>query len=72
LIVSWFNGYTGDLKSERNNREFTVAITSAREAMKPDYPGRYAAAVNFAAAYGTEARPGSLAKSLRAAKSGRQ
>jgi hypothetical protein len=55
-----------------NNREFRVAITSAREAMKPDYPGRYAAAVNFAAAHGTEARPGSLAKSLRATKSGRQ
>ena len=38
--------------------------------MKPDYPARYAAAVNFAAAHGKEARPGSLAKSLRAAKSG--
>jgi hypothetical protein len=47
-MVLWFNRYTGHLKSERNNREFTVAITSARETMKPDYPGRYTAAVNCA------------------------
>jgi hypothetical protein len=37
-MVLWFNRYTGHLKSERNNREFTVAIISAGEAMKPDYP----------------------------------
>jgi hypothetical protein len=39
-MVLWFNRYTDHLKFERNNREFTVAIISAREAIKPDYPGR--------------------------------
>jgi hypothetical protein len=36
--------------------------------IKPDYPGRYVAAVNFAAAHCADAPPGNLAKSLEPLK----
>jgi hypothetical protein len=67
-MVLWFNRYAGHLKSERKTAN-SRSLSSAREAMKPDYRGRYAAAVNCASPppwQGSAA--GKFRQELRAAK----